>query len=101
MESAAPAASELPPCKPPISVANPPRFDLSSAQSKADFRRYLHEHGYAVVASVADEAEVHAARARFWAAAEMNPEHVLSCERADCDSLWWPNKSTGSSRPHP
>ena len=60
-----------------VRIANPPRFDLSSAQSKRDFLNYLDVHGYAVVAAVADEAEVAAAKTRFWSAAKLNADDVL------------------------
>jgi hypothetical protein len=100
MESAAQAAASQSPRNPPIRVANPPRFDLTSGESKAAFLRYLDEHGYAVVASVADEIQVAAAKASFWAAANMDADNVLNPDNADCDSLWWPNKNTGARMLH-
>ncbi len=99
MEAAAQAAADRPTQanQPPfLSVSHPPRFDLRSEESKKLFLRYLDEHGYAVVAAVAEEAEVHAAKARFWAAANMTAEDVLNHNAPDCDSLWWPNKRTGT-----
>jgi hypothetical protein len=97
MESAAPASAQLSREQPPLRATNPPRFDLSTDKSKAAFLRYLDEHGYAVVASVADEAEVVAARARFWDAAKMNADDVLNPNHPECNSLWWPNKNTGAA----
>ena len=100
MESAAQAAASQSPRNPHIRVAHPPRFDLTSGESKAAFLRYLDEHGYAVVASVADETQVAAAKASFWAAADMHAENVLNPDNADCDSLWSPNKNTGARMFH-
>jgi hypothetical protein len=82
-----------------IRVACPPRFDLSNSKSKVDFLNYLDEHGYAVVAAVADQAEVAAAKARFWSAAQLNPDDVLDPEAPECESRWWLNKHTGGRDP--
>ena len=83
-----------------VRIANPPRFDLSSAQSKRDFLNYLDVHGYAVVAAVADEAEVTAAKTRFWSAAKLNADDVLDPDAPDCESRWWLNKQTGACIAH-
>ena len=98
MEAAAQAAADRPTQagQPPVCASHPPRFDISNEESKKAFLSYLDEHGYAVVAAVADEAEVHAAKARFWAAANLTAEDVLNPDAPNCDSLWWPNKRTGT-----
>jgi hypothetical protein len=82
-----------------IRVAHPPRFDLSNSESKVDFLNYLDEHGYAVVAAAADEAEVAAAKARFWSAAQLNADDVLDPDAPECETRWWLNKQTGSRIP--
>jgi hypothetical protein len=86
--------------KPSLRVAHPPRFDLGCKESKNAFLNYLDEHGYAVVAAVADEAEVVAAKVRFWAAIDLNAEVVLNPASPNCDSLWWPDKRTGPIAAH-
>ena len=82
-----------------VRVAHPPRFDLDSSDSKAAFLNYLDEHGYAVVAAVADDAEVAAARASFWSAAQLKADEVLNPAAPDCESRWWLNKQTGAIKP--
>lgn len=82
-----------------VRVAHPPRFDLGSSDSKAAFLNYLDEHGYAVVAAVADDAEVAAARVSFWSAAQLKAEEVLNPAAPDCESRWWLNKQTGILKP--
>ncbi len=82
-----------------VRAAHPPRFDLDSSDSKAAFLNYLDEHGYAVVAAVADDAEVAAARASFWSAAQLKADEVLDPAAPDCESRWWLNKQTGVLKP--
>ena len=72
-----------------------PRFDLHNAADRSAMTEYLDEHGYAVVAAVADAAEVDAAKRRLWDALEMKPEEVLDPAAPDCERKWWPNKSNG------
>ena len=84
---------------PALRISHPPRFDLSSDESRSAFLKYLHEHGYAVVAAVADEAEVAAAKARFWAAARLSAEDALNPDAPDCDTIWWPHAATGILTP--
>ena len=84
---------------PALRISRPPRFDLRSDESQSAFLKYLHEHGYAVVAAVADEAEVAAAKARFWAAARLSAEDALNPDAPDCETIWWPHAATGILTP--
>ena len=78
-----------------LRVIEAPRFDLRNAVDRAAMMQYLEEHGYAVVAAVADAAEVAAAKRRLWDALEMKPEEVLDPAAPDCERKWWPNKTNG------
>ena len=58
---------------PPLDTTPSPRFDLADPSQALAFDTHLHQHGYAVVASVASSTQILRSRSLFWDALENMP----------------------------
>ena len=58
---------------PPLDTTPSPRFDLADPIQALAFDTHLHQHGYAVVASVASNTQILRSRSLFWDALESMP----------------------------
>lgn len=79
-----------------VTAVHPPRFNLETERD--DFLKYLDEHGYAVVARVADDQAVQTAKSLMWDYLESIPN--TNVKRNDVTSWglkgdWLPSETNG------
>jgi hypothetical protein len=79
-----------------VKAIHPPRFELDTQQS--EFSQYLDEHGYAVVAGVANDEQVEEAKSLMWDYLEAIPNTKV--KRDDVNSWgivgdWLPSETNG------
>jgi hypothetical protein len=71
-----------------------PRFDITT--QKAECLAFLEDYGYAVVASVADEAATERSKALMWDWLEETGGEPLSRDDPETWNKWWlPDSKTG------
>ena len=76
-----------------VEAHRPPRFDMTSPEGQASMLAYLAEHGYAVVASVADEQEVAAGKALMWDFLEAADGQLARAQKVEGLGSLQPNRS--------